>query len=141
MKRNITVNYAANQADGLIPGDAAAHRAAAALADRADMPTLDAFATMLSLLEHVGGQFYVTALRVESENGEFDTAGLIINYETRDARIEYFDRPDVVAGVPIVDSAAPTTEAAPEPEAEDEDEEIPEDAPVESPEPEPALSD
>jgi hypothetical protein len=107
--RKFSVNYLANQADGFQPGDEAAHRAAAALGDRADMPTIAAFSEMLAMLERVGGQFYVTALRVPNEEGEFDTLGLVFNYETRDAKIEFLLPPEEISGVPVTDiSAEPT---------------------------------
>lgn len=131
--REFRVNYPQNDREGFRPGDDAAHRAAAALGDRADQPTIAAFSEMLAMLERVGGQFYVTAFRQKvEEDGDFETAGLVFRYETRDVSIEFFNEPTEIAGIPVTDSsdtsvrvgvgspvdpkAAP--EPTPEPEAE-----------------------
>jgi hypothetical protein len=115
------INYSENAANGSVPGDGAAHRAAAALADKADFPTIAALSEMLSTLERVGGQFYVTAFRAEQDNGSFDTLGLAIDYETRDARVIAMDAPDEVAGVSVTDLKEPSvaieSETPDEPEA------------------------
>lgn len=127
--REFRVNYPQNDREGFRPGDDAAHRAAAALGDRADQPTIAAFSEMLAMLERVGGQFYVTAFRQKvEEDGDFETAGLVFRYETRDVSIEFFSEPTEIAGIPVTDSsdtsvrvlvktpAEPTPE--PEPEAD-----------------------
>lgn len=117
MKRKFEVIYPENHQDGYLPGDEAAHRAAAALADRADAPTIAALTDMLTFLERVGGQFHVTALRLASEvqEGEWDTQGIGFNFETRDARVMVAKAPEEInfgqlTGVPITDSQAPAVE-------------------------------
>lgn len=112
MKRNFEVIFAEDNQIGFEPGDEAAHRAAAALADRADAPTIGALTDMLTFLERIGGQFHVTALRLESapDAGDWETCGLAFNYETRDARVKLADAPEQVFNVPVTDSQAPATE-------------------------------
>lgn len=110
MKRPFQTVYAENEASGYEIGDQEAHRVAAALGDRADAPTLRAFHDMLTLLERVGGQFHVTAVRTEREDGEFNTVGLAFNYETRDARLKEAAAPDTVLGYPVTPSDSPPTE-------------------------------
>lgn len=115
MKRRFHTLYRENAGTGFQPGDESAHRAAAALADRADAPTIGALTDILTLLERFGGQFHVTALRLE--NGEeWETEGIGFQYESRDARLKVAAPPAAVAGVPISNMEEP----APEVEAEDE---------------------
>jgi hypothetical protein len=122
MKREFSTLYLENQRDGYQPGDEAAHRAAAALADRADAPTVAALTDALALLERVGGQVHVTALRIEPDDGSWQTAGLGFSYETKDAHLKVAAAPEEVFGVPVTDISGPPVElpepAEPEAEAE-----------------------
>lgn len=113
MKRNFEVAFPENEVNGYVPGDEAAHRAAAALADRADAPTIAAFADALAFLERIGGQFHVVALR-RAVGEEFETVGLGFRYETRDARVQIAEPPEEVFGVAVTDSGAPAVVVAQE---------------------------
>ncbi len=111
MKRNFAeVVYQENAQDGFAPGDEAAHRAAAALADRADAPTIGVLTDMLAFLERVGGQFHVTALRLEANPDEWETHGFGLMVETRDARLKVAEAPETVRGVAITDMQGPPVE-------------------------------
>jgi hypothetical protein len=143
MKREFASFYGENEQDGYRIGDQAAQVAGAALAARTDAPTLQAIADMLTLLERVGGQFYVTAVRIKSElDPDWHISGLTFDYETRDAKVQTLEPPDEVRGLPVTDSsAAPTqiespgipVEVSPE---EPEDEPDPDAEPVPGEEPE-----
>jgi hypothetical protein len=109
------VIYQENAQDGFVPGDEAAHRAAAALADRADAPTIGALTDMLAFLERVGGQFHVTALRLEANPDEWETHGFGLMVETRDARLKVAEAPEDVRGVSITDMQGPPAKIEAEP--------------------------
>jgi hypothetical protein len=108
-----------NEANGYRPGDDAAHRAAAALADRHDAPTIAAIFDALAFAERVGGQFHVVTLRekfndlgehvADDAEGEWETAALLIKYESRDARIILAKPPEQVFGVPVTEFEEPPT--------------------------------
>lgn len=120
MKRDFDTLYARNEQSGFQVGDDAAHRAAAALADKADAPTIQALTYLLDMAELIGGQFHVTAVRekfdrhgnriADAGDGKFETIGLVFNYETRDLRIEPATAPDTVFGLPVTDSHAPANQ-------------------------------
>lgn len=121
MERNFDTLYIRNERAGYQVGDDAAHRAAAALADRADAPTIIALTDLLTMNELIGGQFYVTAVRdkvdrygnrVPDGDGNFETIGLVFNFETRDVRVEPAQAPETVLGLPVTDSHAPATQVA-----------------------------
>jgi len=112
--------FAQNEKLGYFPGDEAAHRAALALADRFDAPTIIALTDALTFTREMGGQFWAVALRervneqgefvAEDQPGEYQTALLRFEYESRDARIaKSTTPPSQVAGIPVSDfSEAPT---------------------------------
>jgi hypothetical protein len=109
MERNFATYLAENMQQGYVPGDEAAHRAAAALAERADAPTILALTDMLALLERIGGQFYVTSVRIKDSalGPDWHIAGVTFDYETRDAKVERLEPPEEVDGVPVTDSSGP----------------------------------
>lgn len=110
MKRDFAVVYPENFVNDLVPGDEAAHRAARALADRADAPTIIALSDVLALLERVGGQFHVVALREEgSGDGTWNTVGLAFRFDTRDAHLTVAKAPEQVCGVPVTNSEEAAT--------------------------------
>lgn len=126
MKRSYQVIFLENQKQGYAPGDQAAHFGANALAEKTDYPTIEAVTDMVTMLERIGGQMYVTALRIKNvETGEYDTHGLAFNYETRDVRLVEAGPPEEAFGFPVTDSQAPpevvTVEAGPTPELEGDD--------------------
>ena len=96
MKRPFEVVFSEGAELGYVPGDQVAHRAAAALADRCDAPTLDRFAAVITLLETIGGQVHITALRQENQNGRYETIGFGFQYESVDARIREAKSPSAV---------------------------------------------
>jgi hypothetical protein len=121
MKRKwAEVLFRQNEAMGYMPGDEAAHRAAAALGDRFDAPTLAAIGDALAFLERVGGQFHVVTLREkfnaagerveESELGEWQTAAMLIEYESRDARVILARPPEAVFEIPVTEFTEPPVE-------------------------------
>lgn len=111
---------AENRERGHFPGDADAHRAAQALADRFDAATIIALTNALTFTQEMGGQFWAVTLRErvgedgqlagEDQPGEYQTVMLRFEYESRDARIAKATAPPAdVGGVPISDfSEAPT---------------------------------
>jgi|SRR6478609_8614909 len=113
-QRPFSTVFEENQQNGFFPGDEAAARAAAALADRADAPTIAALSDMLTFFERIGGQFHITSLRLPSNEGEWETHGLAFHFETRDARVKVATAPeDLRVGdltIPITDSQGPAPE-------------------------------
>jgi len=111
---------AQNEELGFYPGDEAAHRAALALADRFDAPTIIALTNALTFTQEMGGQFWAVTLRErvneagefvpEDQSGEYQTVMLRFEYESRDARIaKATTPPSHVGGVPVSDfGEAPT---------------------------------
>lgn len=159
-RRNIAdIVFEENRRLGFLPGDEAAHRAAAALADRFDAPTIIALTNGMAFMEAMGGQLYAITLRErlnaegrlaeDGEPGEYETAVIRFEYESRDARVVAAPAPTDVIGIPIEDfSQAPTRiEADPgapeqpdvEPDLRDEIE-AEADAAAQEDEPEPALT-
>lgn len=112
MKRNFASVYSENDSDGYRVGDEAAHVAAAALAQRLDAPTIARITDMVTLFETVGGQVYVTPLRVQDPDdpGTYNVAALVFNYETRDIKVQKFEPPEEVLGVPVTESHEPGVE-------------------------------
>ena len=112
--------FAQNEELGYYPGDEAAHRAALALADRFDAPTIIALTNALTFTREMGGQFWAVTLRErvnengefvpEDQPGEYQTVMLRFDYESRDARIaKATTPPSQVGGIPVSDfSQAPT---------------------------------
>ena len=96
MKRDFQVIYPENVADGYQPGDEHALHAALALAQKADAPTINALSEMLTLLEIVGGQVHVTALRVD-QDGRFTTEALGFHFNTADAKLKKSVRASTVS--------------------------------------------
>lgn len=110
MKRDFaTVIFEENFQAGYRPGDEHAHRAAAALADRFDAPTIRAVADALSFLDRIGGQMYVVTLRRQVAEDEYETEALHLRYETRDAKMHIAPPPEHVGSVPIEDFSEPPT--------------------------------
>lgn len=118
-KRIEDIVIAQNREQGYFPGDAAAHRAASALADRFDGPTIISLTNLLTFISEMGGQGYVVTLRErltadgrlaqEGEPGEYETAMLRFEYESRDARIVAASPPGEIAGAAVTEfSEAPT---------------------------------
>jgi hypothetical protein len=118
-KRIEDIVIAQNREQGYFPGDAAAHRAASALADRFDGPTIISFTNLLTFISEMGGQGYVVTLRErltpdgrlaqEGEPGEYETAMLRFEYESRDARVVAAPPPEAISGVAVAEfSEAPT---------------------------------
>jgi hypothetical protein len=101
---------------GYQPGDEAARGVALGLAEKLDAPTLLALDKLVTLLETVGGQVYVMAVRSEDELGseDFKTVGLDFHYQTRDARLKIEAQPEEALGVPVTDMEAPPVSIAPE---------------------------
>jgi hypothetical protein len=139
MKRSFSSIFDENLAEGYEPGDQAAQIAAGALAQRLDAPTIGRILDMVSLLETVGGQFYITPLRVQSEfdPGAYEVTALVFNYETRDIKVQRLEAPDEIQGLPVTGSheegvrievgepevdPEPEVDAEPEPGAEMESE-------------------
>jgi hypothetical protein len=114
LKRKFTNIYPANEVQGYEVGDTAAQQAALGLAQRADAPTIAALSDMLTLLERVGGQFHVTAVRKQEEGQDWETVGFAFNYETRDARLVVASSPEDALSIPITDSQTPPTEVEPQ---------------------------
>lgn len=118
-KRIDDIVIAQNRDQGYYPGDAAAHRAASALADRFDGPTIISLTNLLTFISEMGGQGYIVTLRErltpdgrlaqEGEPGEYETAMLRFEYESRDARVVAAPPPEDIGGVAVSEfSAAPT---------------------------------
>jgi Phage Tail Collar Domain len=117
---------AENRELGFLPGDAAAHRAAAALADRFDAPTIISLTNAITYTQEMGGQFWGVTLRQrvneqgelvpEDQPGEYQTVMLRFEYESRDARIAKASTPpSEVGGIEVSDfSEAPTKIQVPE---------------------------
>jgi hypothetical protein len=105
MKRELAkLVFAEHEVRGFAVGDQAAHIAAADLANRADAPTIMALADILRMADLVGGQMTITAFRVgPSQRGEWETKGLDITMETRDARLVVVQPPDEVFGTPVTE--------------------------------------
>jgi hypothetical protein len=100
----VEVVYAENQLNGYRPGDESAHIAASALAQLADAPTISALADIVRLTDLIGGQVTITSLREgASQAGEWETKGLHVQMETRDARMVVIEPPDEVFGLPVID--------------------------------------
>jgi hypothetical protein len=121
-----------NRELGYYPGDEAAHRAAGALADRFDAPTIISFTNLLTYIAEMGGQGYVVTLRerltpdgrlaAEGEPGEYQTAMLRFEYESRDARVVAAPSPQDVAGIQVTEfSEAPSRIELKEPPVTDEE--------------------
>jgi hypothetical protein len=117
VKRTSTTLFARNEQDGYAVGDAAAHRAAAALADKADAPTIQAVTQMLDFFTLVGGQCHAVTAREkfdryenrvgDDEDGEWATTGIVFKYETRDLRVIEAKAPEEILGLPVSDSNGP----------------------------------
>jgi|SRR6185437_3352285 len=118
--------YPLNEQEGYAPGDQAAHRAALAMADRFDAPTIIAVTDALRYLTMRGGQLEMATLRErigpdgetvsKDEPGEYVTLGMTIFYETRDAKMARIKPITDVRGIPVEDFDQPPTEYAdPEP--------------------------
>lgn len=136
-----------NEQEGFEPGDQAAHRAALAMGDRFDAPTIIAVTDALSYLLMRGGQIQMATLREwvdangspasKEEAGEYRTLALTAFYETRDAKLQRAKPIAAVSGIPVEDFDQPPTEAGystlePEPgPADEEPEQQPE--PVDEP--------
>lgn len=116
----VDLSFPAHESAGLMPGDEHAHRAAAAMGDRFDAPTIIALTDALSFLDRMGGQLYAVTLRErvnlrgqmvsEGEPGEWRTIALRISYETRDGRISQAKPPKEILGVPVADFGASSTQ-------------------------------
>jgi hypothetical protein len=106
MKRSFSSVFGENRDEGYEPGDEAAHIAAAALAQRLDAPTIRAITDMATLLETVGGQFYITPLRVQDDfdPGAYNVEALVFNYETRDIKVQRLEPPQEIQGLPVTES-------------------------------------
>lgn len=101
-----------NEEMGFRVGDEAAHRAAAALADRLDAPTIVMLVDALAFLSRVGGQLYVGTVRqkinaqgqpaAKDEPGEYQTFGMALVYESRDASFYMAKPPEQVLGIPVL---------------------------------------
>ena len=123
------INYETNARNGHQPGDQAAVQAALALAQKADAPSIHALMDLLTTQDRIGGQAYITPFRGRNEGEkDFDTFGFIIDYETRDARVEFMRPPDSVDGFPV---SGPHEEPTRIPVEAEEFELDPEDDPVE----------
>ena len=120
-QRNIAeILFPVNEEIGYQRGDELAQRAAAALADRFDAPTIIALTDALSFVDRVGGQLYITALRrkvdrlgnfvSDEQEGEFRSAGLAFLYESRDAKVKRARGPQAAFGYPVDDTSAPAVE-------------------------------
>jgi hypothetical protein len=118
-----------NEQAGLFPGDAAAHRAASALGDRFDAPTIISLTNLLTYISEMGGQGYIVTLREkltpdgrlaqDGEPGEYVTAMLRFEYESKDARVCAATPPQEIEGVPVTEfSEAPTRLETPPDEPE-----------------------
>lgn len=118
--------------EGFVPGDEAAHRAASALADRFDAPTIIALTDAMAFLELMGGQLYAVTLRErlnaegrlakDGEPGDYVTAVMRLEYESRDARVVEAPEPDEVLGIEVTDFSKAPTRLEPEAPAPPEDE-------------------
>ena len=128
-----------NQEAGYVPGDEFAHRAAAALADRFDAPTIIGLTNVFTFLKEMGGQAYVITLRervdatgalvpADEPGASWRTMAMRCSYETQDARVDAAKPPKDVLGVAVTDfNAAPhhvelDVEEAPEAETDLRDE-------------------
>lgn len=121
MHREFGTVFPENANQGLRPGDAAAQAVALGLAERCDADTLIAFGDAISLLERVGGQFHVVALRRPVDDSEeYETYGIAFRYETRDSRLKVAKAPDQILGLPISDCQVPES-ALPEVELKPQD--------------------
>lgn len=123
MRRNLAeILFPENERVGYERGDDLAQRAAAALADRFDAPTIIALTDALAFVDRVGGQLYVTTVRRKVDRtgnlvddqaeGEFRSFGLTINYESRDAKVERAREPTVALGIPVTDAGEPAAQVA-----------------------------
>lgn len=123
MQREFGVIYAENESLGSVPGDEAAVAIALGLAQRCDAQTLIALSDSVAMLERVGGQFHIVAVRRENEegSGEFETFGLAFRHESRDARLKVAKPPETALGIPVSDASVPT-EDLPEVDVEPEGE-------------------
>lgn len=111
MKREFGVVFPENESVGNEPGDQAAHAVAQGLAERCDAPTLLALNDAMTLLERVGGQFHLVALRKPIEGSdEYETFGIAFRYETRDVRLKEAKAPTEVLGLPVSDCQVPESE-------------------------------
>lgn len=145
MKRNFASVYSENEQDGYRVGDQAAHVAAGALAQRLDAPTIARITDMVALLDTVGGQFYITALRTQDETdpATYNIEALVFNYETRDLKVQKYEPPEEIMGIPVtasheagVEVESPTevpVEAAEGQEAEPDPEPLPAEKPEQYP--------
>jgi len=128
-----------NEQEGYEPGDQNAHRAALAMADRFDAPTIIAVTDALRYLTMRGGQLEIVTIRErfddqgnrvsKDEPGEYETLSLHLFYETRDAKLARIKPPTEIRGVPVEDFDRPPTEYDPEPGSQaEEPEQTPEPA-------------
>lgn len=111
--------FPGNERAGFVPGDQHAYRAASALADRLDAPTLIALTDAISYAVTMGGQVFAVTLRdwvnrngeevPEDQPGEWRTVGISFFYETRDARMVIAKPPEEALGVPVTDFRDPPT--------------------------------
>jgi hypothetical protein len=127
-RKFVDLLFPTQQAAGFERGGVDAHRAAGALADRFDAPTIIGFTDALSFLDRMGGQLHIVTLRekVDPEgnpldekdpSGEWRTLGMRMVYETRDARIHRARDPEEVLGVEIRDFSEPAVAVQPAPAA------------------------
>lgn len=148
MKRGFRTIYRENEAEGYVPGDEAAHVAAAALAQRADAPTIARLTDVLTFLDEVGGQFHIYAFRAQAEDDVYQTEALIFDFETRDFKVQPAKPREELGGIPLTDAHLPGTPVEesvaipverPEEEADIDEGPLPEEseAAIEEPEPEP----
>lgn len=123
MQREFGTVFPENAALGQAPGGPDAQAVALGLAERCDADTLLAFGDAIAMLERIGGQFHVVALRrpVE-ESEEYETYGIAFRYETRDSRLKVAPAPEKILGLPISDCQVPESELpeVPPPAADDE---------------------
>jgi hypothetical protein len=136
MQRTISESvFPHNEDQGFSPGDQHAHRAAAALADRFDAPTIIALTDAMAFTTRIGGQLHAVTLREwvdaqgnlvpEDEPGHWSTMAIRFLYETRDGKIVAAKPPKEILGVHVEEFDQPPTpiendEGSDQPETEPE---------------------
>lgn len=128
--------FSLHEEGGYEPGDVAAHRAALAMGDRFDAPTIIALTDAMTYLQKMGGQLELVTIRQKvdaegrpvggGEQGEWLTSGMTAAYETRDAKIQRAKPITEALGFPVESFDHPATEVEfeqdPEPESDPEPE-------------------
>lgn len=121
MRRNLAdIVFQDGAEQGYRPGDEHAHRAAAALADRFDAPTIIALTDAFSFLKSMGGQLFVITLRERVDiagnlvdekepGGEWRTIAMRVAYETQDGRVAAAKPPKEILGVEVTEFREPPT--------------------------------